>query len=241
MEVTQAEFARMAGVSRAAVSKKISNRTLIINSAGMLDTDNPVNRSYLDRHQGRVNLVIQQANTAVSSGRPAAEKATTPPKTGAAYMAPAAYPEQSGMPAELLKMTLRELFQKYGSFDGLERYVKVLKDLMTADEKSQRLEEKRMLQIPKDFVIARVFGFLNQLSNKILDAPDTMADQVIALAKAGSDDCRAKVVLYMRDTLSRSIGGAKEAVINELQSLKGKYDDDDRTDIRDVLEELKGE
>lgn len=240
MEVRPAEFARMAGVSRGAISQKISSRTLIVNAAGFLDTDNPVNRSYLDKKQGRVTTIIQQANHAVSSGRPV-PPVRTPPQPGATYMAPVAYPEQNGMPAELLQMTLRELFQKYGSFDGLERYVKVLKDLMTADEKSQRLEEKRQLQIPKDFVIARVFGFLNQLSNKILDAPDTMADQVIALVKADGDDCRAKVVLYMRDILSRSIGGAKEAVINELQSLKGKYDDDDRTDIRDVLEELKGD
>lgn len=229
----------MAGVSRAAISKKIQHRTLIVNAAGFLDTDNPLNRSYMDKNQGKVNAIINQANTAAGSAqsRPAA-------RVGAAYMAPpkpVMFDSQSGMPAELLQMTLRELFQRYGSFDGLERYVKVLKDLMTADEKSQRLEEKRQLQIPKDFVIARVFGFLNQLSNKILDAPDTMADQVIALVKSDGDDCRAKVVLYMRDILSRSIGGTKEAVINELQQLKGKYDDDDKTDIRDVLEELKGD
>lgn len=239
MEVKPAEFARMAGVTRGAISQKVSSRTLIVNAAGFLDTDNPVNRAYLDKKQGRVTTIIQKANTAISSGPSVQKKTASLP--GSAYMSPAGYMDQSGMPSELLQMTLRELFQKYGSFDGLERYVKVLKDLMTADEKSQRLEEKRQLQIPKDFVIARVFGFLNQLSNKILDAPDTMADQVIALVKADGDDCRAKVVLYMRDILSRSIAGAKEAVINELQSLKGKYDDDDKTDIRDVLEELKGE
>lgn len=231
MEVTQAEFARMAGVSRVAIHKKIENKTLIINSGKMLDTDNPVNRAYLDKKQNKqkfANMTLSAAEmtTSVSSPRPVQT-----------VMMPAPMPvADTNIPAELLGLTLRELFQRFGSFQGLQDYVKILKDLTTADEKTQRLEERRQLQIPKDFVVARLFGFLNQLSNKILDVPDSMADQVIALVKSESD--RAKIVTYMRDVLSRCIGGAKENIINELNSLKGKYDDD-QSDLRDAIDELK--
>ena len=104
-------------------------------------------------------------------------------------------------------------------------YVKILRDLTTADEKTQRLQEKRQLQIPRDFVLTRIFGFLNQLTNSILDVPESITDQVIALVQSNPDNCRNKVITTVRDNLSRCIGGAKESVIKELNALREKYDD----------------
>ena len=51
MEVTQSAFANMAGVNRASICIGIKKKSLVMNSAGKLDTDNPVNRAYLDKHQ----------------------------------------------------------------------------------------------------------------------------------------------------------------------------------------------
>jgi hypothetical protein len=51
MEVKPAEFARIAGVSRPSISGKIQNKTLIVNAAGLLDTDNPVNARYISKHK----------------------------------------------------------------------------------------------------------------------------------------------------------------------------------------------
>lgn len=137
----------------------------------------------------------------------------------------------------MLDMSLREIVKRYPNWEGVERYVKLLKDLTSADEKQQRLEERRQLQIPKDFVVARLFGFINQLTNKILDVPESLADQVIALVQSDPVNCRQKIVNYSRDVLSRAIGGAKEVVINELQTLKAKYDDSDS--VMDKLEEMQ--
>jgi hypothetical protein len=47
MEVKPAAFARLAGVSRQSVSEKIKSKTLLVNAAGMLDTENPINAEYL--------------------------------------------------------------------------------------------------------------------------------------------------------------------------------------------------
>jgi hypothetical protein len=55
MEVKPAELARMAGVSRATISGKIKNKTLIVNAAGYLDTENPVNAAYLSKHKQKRN------------------------------------------------------------------------------------------------------------------------------------------------------------------------------------------
>ena len=54
MEVTQSVFASMAGVNRASICVGIKKKSLVMNSAGKLDTDNPVNRRYLDKHQKKL-------------------------------------------------------------------------------------------------------------------------------------------------------------------------------------------
>lgn len=239
MTVTQAEFARMAGTSRPAICSKVKNKTLIIDSGGMLDTDNPVNRNYLNKHQAKQQREAS-AELLFASGDDAAGSKVNEVSEKKIFLNDASSPvvESSENPAkDMLNMTLREIVKRYPSWDGVERYVKLLKDLTTADEKQQRLEERRQLQIPKDFVVSRLFGFINQLTNKILDVPESLADQVIALVQSDPENCRQKIVNYSRDVLSRAIGGAKETVINELNSLKNKYDDDET--IMDKLEEMQ--
>lgn len=223
MEVTQAEFARMAGVSRPAICCKIKNKTLIINSGGMMDTDNPVNRSYLNRKQSLMQLKaaegIDSAAAEPLNRGGCADIVTSPaPVTRTA-------PREGNVAQAMLNMTLREIASTYGDMAGVERYVKVLKDLTSADEKTQRLQERRLLQVPRDFVVSRIFGFLNSLTNKILDIPESIADQMIALVQSDPDGCRQKIVNYCRDVFSRAIGGSKEKIIDELNALKGKYDD----------------
>lgn len=195
----------MAGVSRAAITSKIANGTLIINSAGKLDTDNPVNRTYLDRKQqnlrsGSVNLSEKHETRKNQTARE----------------------NTSGLPAEMMTMTIRELIERNGDIAGIERFTKILRDLTSADEKALRIQERRQLLIPKDFVVSRLFGYANQLSGKILDVPESMVDQVIALVKASPDNCRRKLIEYIRDMLSHCIGGAKENILNELASFRNK-------------------
>ncbi len=217
MEVTKAEFARMSNVSRAAITSKIKNGTLVENRAGRLDTDNPVNRAYLDKKQDKTQM-SQTFNAAIQSA--AVPSGSSPKKNVTASKEP-------DTPQQLLDMTMREIVQHYGSMDGIERYVKVLRDMTSADEKMQRLQEKRQMLISRDFVIVRLFGFINQLSNKVLDVPESLADQVIAMVLSDKDNCRQKIVTYTRDVLSRAIGGSKQYIVSELNSLKAKYDDSD--------------
>ena len=195
----------MAGVSRAAINSKIVKGTLVLNSAGKLDTDNPLNRAYLD---SKKDVLRQPITPAISLAKNVSVEKNI-----------------NDTPKEMMEMTLRELVQKHGSLAGVDRYVKILRDLSTADEKIQRMQERRQEQIPKDFVITRLFSYLNQLSNNILDVPESITDQIIALVQSNPDNCRNKVITTIRDYLSRCIGGSKEAVIKELNGLREKYDD----------------
>ena len=127
--------------------------------------------------------------------------------------------------ADLQNMTLGEIVRKFGSMDGIDKFVKLQKDLVTIEEKNQRLQEKRLQLLPRDFVIARLFGFQQQQASRVLDVPEAGADQIVAMVMANPDGCRQKIIEYMRDLLSRAIGGAKDHVVNELSSLRAKYDD----------------
>lgn len=224
----------MAGTSQAAISKKVKNKTLILDSGGKIDTENYINRKYLDKHQDKIKRMAVD-DAILSSGVPdvqVSEKKIFLNESSSSTMI-----QNDASAKKMLDMTLREIVKAYPSWEGIDRYVKLLKDLTSADEKQQRLEERRQVQIPKDFVTSRLFGFINQLSNKILDVPESLADQVIALVQSDPDNCRQKIVNYSRDVLSRAIGGAKDVVINELNSLKAKYDDNEV--VIDKLEEMQ--
>ena len=250
-------------VSPAAICKKIKNGTLIQNSAKKLDTDNPINRQYLMQKQAAFKAGITEGNLNVVANKPGFELAaqtagitpeliqveTTHVSSGGkpAVFTAANDMQISGAANEALNMTLRELiiYRGGGSIDGVEKYSKILRDLVTADEKDQKLQERRLVQIPKDFVVSRLFNFIDQLMNKLLDVPESITDQVIARVQAGGDTMRQDVINLISDNVSRCIAGTKEHIISELNSLRGKYEkqsdaaDDMVSEIKEQLEAEK--
>ena len=254
-------------VSPAAFSKKIKSGTLILNSGGKLDTDNPINRQYLTKKQARFQADISAGNLEAAASKPgfdlAAQSAGVMPELTASitHMSDSRNKDGStthesdktrttgngensmrisGAAKEALDMTLRELIitRGGGSIDGVEKYSKILRDLVTADEKDQKLQERRLLQVPKDFVVSRLFGFVDQLMNKLLDVPESITDQVIAYVQAGGGTMRQNVINLISDNVSRCIAGTKEHIIAELNSLRGKYEKQDAA-IDDMASEIK--
>lgn len=238
MEVKAAEFARMAGVSRMAISGKIKNGTLILNSGGKLDTDNPLNRAYLDKHREKQKAALQakelERTLNQATALPLPERNT---KEDLKQV-----PAQNKA-ASMLNMTIGDLIKHYGDVKGIGDYAKILRDLTAADEREQKTQERRMLQIPKDFVVARLFSFIDQLMNKLLDVPEAVSDQVIALALSSDEGTRRQEVInVLSDNLTRCIAGCKERIISELNGLKSKYDkteDESAAVIADLNDKLE--
>jgi hypothetical protein len=156
--------------------------------------------------------------------------------TGAAAK-PVDYSEmsQTGTAGEMLNMTIRELVSKYGSMANVEKYVKILRDLTAADEKDQRIQERRLIQIPKDFVQSSVTSLLETLMNKLLDLPERIADQAIAFVQADVDTARQKIILLLNDDISAAIADSKNQINNKIQNMKGKYSQEDS--LRDIISE----
>lgn len=252
MEVSAAELARMCGVSRAAVSGKKASGTLVFNSAGKIDTDNPVNRAYIDRHQAKMKsqLEMKAIEAAIARGEGSAmPEADSGAKTTERCNASFAGAPQSGngqekkaasagnfsnagtnpvttasTANEMLNMTVRQLIMRHGSIDNVEKYSKILRDLSAADEREQKMQERRLAQVPKDFVVQRLFEYVDQLMNQLLDVPESVCDQIIAVSLAGGNDVRVSVIHILSDNLTKCISGAKEHIVGELNALRNKYD-----------------
>ena len=238
MEVTASVFARMCGVSAMMICKKIKDGTLVRDcgkNGRRLDTDNPKNRAYLERKQGKIKtkLRTQQMEAAVADGLdfeegqdfqtqeiPVQEKQVRPAENEERKKLMAA----PNKPRLMMDMTIRQLLRSFNTMDNVEQFSKIQRDLSAADEREQKTQERRLLQIPKDFVVQRVFGYIDSLMNQLLDVPEAVCDQVIAVSLAGGNDARISVMHILSDNLTKCIAGAKEYIVEELNALKGRYD-----------------
>jgi hypothetical protein len=233
-EVIPAEFARIGGISPSVISRKIKHKTLVCNAAGLLDTDNQVNARYLAKRRLKMN-----AEALADDGKNVEH---TLKNIDFAEFGDAEISEHAGLPRKLLGMTIRELVMKYKGLDGLERYVKMLKDLSTADEKDQKVQERRLQLVEKDFVVARLFNFVDTLMKQLLEYPESAVDDVVSLALSEGVNARQDVSRKMESGISRIIKDSKEQIIKELSGLRAKYQEDDKLDdIREALEEVIGE
>ena len=219
MEVTKAYFATMCGVSRAAIGK---NKNLIVNSAGYLDTDNPVNKAYYEKHHKKSNLFTAPEE---SSAR------KTETKTGGIVLSS----NETTPASTMLNMTIGELVEKFGNLPSVERYIKMQKDLVVTAEKEQRLEERRLIQIPKDFVTTVVFGLLETLMQRLLDIPDRISDQFIAYVQSDATAARQQIINDLSENITMSINDTKHQITNKIESMKNKYNKEDL--IQDAVAE----
>ena len=246
MEIRQAEFARLAKVSRATVSEKIKNKTLVVNSAGLLDTDNSVNNAYLENRRQKVAAAaafaggtIAQENGKKENPRPSSPRGV--PTTGTTTAATGSQ-AGTGVPEEMLGLTIRELINRYGNMANVEKYVRILKDLTAADEKDQRVRERRLALIEKDFVVSRVFSYLDVLMNQLIDYPESVIDTIIAKVQTAPAAARADAVLTLRNGMTGIIGNAKDVIVKEINSLKTKYQEDDPlAEIQERLDEVSAQ
>ena len=225
------------GVTRQSIFAKIKKGTLIQNSAGKLDTENPVNAGYLSekrRQQEEAQAITGSIATKQTGGiqSPILHRNLPEPVAASAI----------GVPAELLNLTLKELVMRYSGILPLEKYAKILKILVESAEKEQRIKERRLTLVDKDFVISRIFQYVDNLMIQILEYPESTADDIVARVLAEKEAARHTVVETMKTGLSKIIANAKEQVINELNGLKHKYHEDDTAyTLAELKQEIKNE
>jgi len=125
----------------------------------------------------------------------------------------------------------------------MQEYVKMLKDLSAADERDQKVRERRLQLIEKDFVIARLIQYLDILMKQLLEYPESTVDEIIALVQAQGGAARLDVSRKLEIGISKIIKDSKEQLVKELSGLRAKYQDSDGLDqkIKDTIVEIMEE
>ncbi len=128
--VKSAEFARIAGVSRAAITKRCKAGSLVRTPAGKLDTENQVNKAFLDNQRGKG--VLPKPNLVSSKETKAAKESISSQKP------PTSYPGV-GIKSEIIK-NIKNIGrgERYTFFsDGTLSFIDILKTLISDQDNTK--------------------------------------------------------------------------------------------------------
>jgi hypothetical protein len=196
--VSRAELARMAGVTKTAVTKALKTTLSAACSGDRVDADHPSVAEWLARENSRR-----------TSQRDAGESCTSVPT--------APGPEAGVDVDAIADLTLRELVARFGTDRKFRDWLDALKKI--EDIRKTRLdnEETERSLISRELVQTHVFGAIDAAFRRLLsDAPKTAARRAFALAKSGGsiEECE-KVI---REINSSNIKPVKASAVRVLKN-----------------------
>jgi hypothetical protein len=231
MEYKQADFCKTYGLEPSTVSKAVKRGAVQKNTAGLIDDEHTLNKVFLAKRR------LKSANEALADDGKNAERVAS--QIDFTALDDEEIAKHAGLPRKLLGMSIRGLVIKFKGLDGLQDYIKMLRDLTAADEKDQKTQERRLQLVEKDFIISRIIQFLDMLMKQLLEWPDGAADGIIATVQSEGAASRHDVVSLMEKGIAEIIKDAKGQVIKEINSLRAKYQETD--DISEKIKEAVAE
>jgi hypothetical protein len=197
-----------------------------------MDTDNPINSAYISDPDRSRRKAAAFPTVPAASPAQAAPLAATPglsiTTTTAGTRSDTDIAATAGTAVEMLSLTIRELVMAHAGVQGIERYTKILRDLTATAEREQRTREHGLKLIEKDFVTSKVFAFVDSVCKQIIEYPEAAADAIIAKIMSEGPEARPSVVSMMQEALGRIIAETKNQIVKELDSLKGKYQKEEK-------------
>jgi len=134
------------------------------------------------------------------------------------------FEDVTGLPSKMMSLTLYQLVKQYGGPMMLDSYSKILQRLMGASLQDQKIQERRLELIEKDFVISRLLSYLETLSGRLFDYTESAPIGFIATVKAEIENAEIEIKKKMKKDISILIKDTKENIIRELENLKRKYE-----------------
>lgn len=192
--VSRAEFARLCGVSKAAITKACGKLLAGACEADRLDVDHPAAAAYLGSKRSpakrtdaapttgakrrRIAARPTTANRKPSRKRPSAPTARRPKREPGP---PAATPDELDAYADLLG----PIIEKFGTARGFADWLKASKDIEAIRARQLENEEAEGRLISRDFVKTHVLGLVEACWRRLLqDATKTIARRIYAAAKS---------------------------------------------------------
>lgn len=190
--VTKAEMSRLAGVSRAGVTKACRNSLLPALVGKLIDIDHELSIAYIKKgatQRPYKPLYKKKAAEAGKTQKPASK--AKPKKTKKQDPKP----KEDGEPshytkddaiAKYLDWTLRELVDNFGTDEQFCRWLSARKTIEDIRLKEVQTDEKLNSVISRDLVRTHLFGAIENINiNLLTDASGTIAERGHSLVKTG--------------------------------------------------------
>jgi hypothetical protein len=191
--VTRAAFARLAGVSPAAITLGVRRSLLVPEADGRLDTEHPVNAAYLAEKGG--GAPAEKPAQKPRARKPRAERRLPEPP-------PAVDDEEDGESAgALVSLKIKRA--------EADLHLKIERRLAL---EQRRLERERVL-LEKQLVDQMIAVLGSQIKIRLLDLPRRITPQVVALVQSGQPTHEIEALLEREigDAVKQSKEEAKRA------------------------------
>lgn len=210
--LTHAAFAKVAGVSKQAVSKAVlEGRLKEAKVNDRIDMTHPDAVAYLNRPRP----AKKRRKADPPATLPAADAKNTdgtPTSTSNGGPKVADLVTDTGLDiSRYADMTLRELVDRFGSVRALKDWLEALKKIEDIREKRLNNEEVQRALISRELVKTHVFGFLEAGNRRLLgDTPKTIARRLYGLAR--SDQPIEEGEKLVREIIGSQLNPQKERV-----------------------------
>lgn len=222
--VGKSEFARLAGVSPAAVTKAVVRQLKAAMVGPRIDLDHPDTQKYLaegDRRALRSNARLFAPTPDPPAPRPPTKppeanpfelpKSPTPKLVNGRVAQPAApRPAPAPAPAEdpedvsaYLDLTLRELMRRFGTQTAFRDLLAATKQIADIEEKKLKNAERVGKLISREFVRVHLLAYLATASRGLLQ------DTAVTLAQRMYSMCRAGIPVEQAEQIARDLIGAQ--------------------------------
>lgn len=212
--ITQAEFARRAGVATSSVSEAMKKKLKHASIGKFVDVNHPDAVAYLAKKRGKKS----------AEARPLVRDISLTPLSGDDSQdldiienMPSFINLKADTINNLLSMTLKEIIEQFGNEIRFKNWLDAARKLIDMRLKLIELDNKQSTLISRDVIEKHIFGYWDGLQGRLLsDAPRSITTRITGMVKAGSSQEEAEKVV--RDLISSQIKSAKDKAIKVLKN-----------------------
>ncbi len=238
MKVKGAWLAEICDTTRQNIYKMSRQGTLRKTKEGEYDTTEISVKSYLvscGKTGQDVKKYVAQKNKAKSTKKPSTSTATTTPKTQTPSnlklpkereVSDVQISSITGLPKELLGLSIRELVRVRGDIPALKDWASTLKILLDSDRIEQQTRERRNELIEKDFVVSHLKKYIDQFVEEVMNAAEAQTEEIIALVVSDPEKARKAIPKIRAMEYTKISRQAKIAITKSLKNLEKKYAED---------------
>jgi hypothetical protein len=211
---SRADLARLARVSRAAVTKLCKDGAPLAAAVvgKKIDAEHPLVREWL-AGKGITEVKRYAPGDAPATKRPPRAKKVAPEAEPDRRFAPVSTQAGDDIP-NFEDLTVREVVIQHGSVDGFKRYVEVLVKIADFKHREMKIRQQRDELVDRDQVRNLVFPLVDvAYSRLVTDVPTALSSAIVARVEAGGDDVVREVDGMIQAANSKVLKSTKSELL----------------------------